>query len=231
MKKSQLKQLIKEEIRKVLNEDKIADRILDKINSQGINSLTKLEKDYLKDFSLGKTSLINPYDEKNIRLGEQKSFLSFVKSNYDEILDSILKNDFDNDIISFIYATNIDKQYLVTGKWNNYIDEKTSLDSVDITYGEEGKNTPLDFSEVLVSKGEEIKYDEYLKDKNVPQSTTNIFKYFEEYGDLRSIVISNYSTKDVPNIFSNPGMDPNLKSKLIPNIKYKNKPIYYRIID
>jgi hypothetical protein len=227
MKKSQLKQLIKEEIRKVLNEDKTADRILDKIRSQGMDSLTKLEKDYLKDFSLGKTNLIDPYDEENIRLNEKKSFLSFIKSNYDKILDSILKNDFNNDMISFINATNIDKQYLVTGKWNNYIDEQTSLDSVDTIYGEDGKDTPLDFSEVLIVNGGEINYDKYLKDRNISQSIKNMFKYLEEYGNTRNIIISNYSAKDVPNILGGSDIEP----KLIPTIKYKNKPIYYRIIE
>ena len=227
MNKSDVRRIIKEEISKVLSEDKTVDRILDKISSQGKDSLTKLEKDYLENYSLGKTNLIDPYDEETIRLNEKKSFLSFVKSNYGRILDFILKNDFNNDMISFIKTTNIDKQHLITGNWNNYIDEKTSLDSVEVIYGEEGKNTPLDFSEVLIAKGEEISYDEYLKDENISQSVKNMFKYLEEYGDSRSIIISNYSAKDIPNILG----DPNIISKLIPTIKYKNKPIYYRIIE
>jgi hypothetical protein len=52
MKKSQLKQLIKEEIRKVLSETELlTNRLLDKILKSGINSLTDFEKDLLDRIS------------------------------------------------------------------------------------------------------------------------------------------------------------------------------------
>ena len=47
MKKSDLKQIIKEEIQKVFEDQRIIDKLLDKISSQGIESLTPEEKKYL----------------------------------------------------------------------------------------------------------------------------------------------------------------------------------------
>lgn len=62
MKKEQLKQLIKEEIRKVLNEDQnVVDKILDKISQYGINSLTHTEKEYLDKYSKDSKDLKTPY--------------------------------------------------------------------------------------------------------------------------------------------------------------------------
>jgi len=52
MKKSELKQLIKEEISKVLNEtEPLTNRLLDKILNSGINSLTDFERDLLNKIS------------------------------------------------------------------------------------------------------------------------------------------------------------------------------------
>jgi hypothetical protein len=51
MKHSQLRQIIKEEIKKVLNENINIDQILDKISSKGIDSLSSYEKDYLDAYA------------------------------------------------------------------------------------------------------------------------------------------------------------------------------------
>jgi hypothetical protein len=53
MKKSQLKQIIKEEIIKILNENDYLDQLLDKISSSGENSLSSKEKNYLDQYSKG----------------------------------------------------------------------------------------------------------------------------------------------------------------------------------
>lgn len=67
MKKSELKQIIREEIRKVLNEDQaIIDKILDKISSSGIESLTPEEKKYLD--TGGKSDI--PSSEVSVYVGE-----------------------------------------------------------------------------------------------------------------------------------------------------------------
>jgi hypothetical protein len=51
MKISQLKQIIKEEISKILNENANIDQILDKISSKGVNSLSPYEKEYLDAYA------------------------------------------------------------------------------------------------------------------------------------------------------------------------------------
>jgi hypothetical protein len=230
MKKSQLKQVIKEEIQKILEDSNIIDKILDKISTSGIDSLTPQEKEYLNKHSKGEEDLVDPYDIENNALNERKKFLSFIKSNYDGILNYILKNDYDNNIVSFVPSTNIYKQFLITGKWNNYIDDVTSLDSPEKMYGLKiGKDIPLDFSEVLIKNyDDKPTYEDFLKQNNASPSIAQVFKYIEENEDLRSITISNYSDKDLPEVF---GFDPQITFKPIPNIKYKNKPIYYRIIN
>jgi hypothetical protein len=53
MKKSQFKQLIKEEIRKILKENEYLDQLLDKISSLGMDSLSPKEKTYLDQYSKG----------------------------------------------------------------------------------------------------------------------------------------------------------------------------------
>jgi len=61
MKKEQLKQIIKEEIQNVLNENTNIDQILDKISSKGINSLSPHDKQYLDAYSQEKE--LPPMDE------------------------------------------------------------------------------------------------------------------------------------------------------------------------
>lgn len=53
MKRSQLKQLIKEEIHKILKENEYLDQLLDKISSSGMDSLSPKEKTYLDQYSKG----------------------------------------------------------------------------------------------------------------------------------------------------------------------------------
>jgi hypothetical protein len=53
MKKSQLKQLIKEELIKILKENEYLDQLLDKISSSGMDSLSPKEKTYLDQYSKG----------------------------------------------------------------------------------------------------------------------------------------------------------------------------------
>jgi len=66
MKKSQLKQLIKEEILKVLSEDQgMVDKILDKISQYGIKSLSQQELDTLNKFSKGENITDLSKDEEN----------------------------------------------------------------------------------------------------------------------------------------------------------------------
>ena len=65
MKKSELRQLIREEISKILNENETVDTILDKISSQGINSLTPKEKEYLYRHSKGEKNIPEPITIQN----------------------------------------------------------------------------------------------------------------------------------------------------------------------
>lgn len=53
-KKSQLKQIIKEEIQKILKENEYLDHLLDKISSSGMDSLSPKEKIYLDQYSKDK---------------------------------------------------------------------------------------------------------------------------------------------------------------------------------
>jgi hypothetical protein len=81
MKKFQLKQLIKEEIRKVLNEDKdIIDKILDKISQRGMNSLTYTEKEYLDKYSKDDKNLKAPYSLANEDALYSPETISNIKS-------------------------------------------------------------------------------------------------------------------------------------------------------
>lgn len=52
-KKSQLKQIIKEEVQKILKENEYLDQLLDKISSSGMDSLSPKEKTYLNQYSKG----------------------------------------------------------------------------------------------------------------------------------------------------------------------------------
>jgi DNA-binding transcriptional regulator GbsR (MarR family) len=80
MKKSELKQLIKEEIRKVLSENKdIVDKILDKISQYGINSLTYTEKEYLDKYSKDDKDLKAPYSLANEDTLYSPKTISYVK--------------------------------------------------------------------------------------------------------------------------------------------------------
>jgi hypothetical protein len=85
MKKSQLKQIIKEEIYKVLNENQeLVDRILDKISKNGLNSLTYTEKQYLDKFGKNDPNLKEPYflsKGHNLYTPEMISFLEKILYN------------------------------------------------------------------------------------------------------------------------------------------------------
>jgi hypothetical protein len=84
MKKSQLKQLIKEEILKVLSEDQgIVDKILDKISQYGINSLTRVEKEYLDNYSKGDKNLKAPYLLSNEDVLYSPKVISYIESIID----------------------------------------------------------------------------------------------------------------------------------------------------
>jgi hypothetical protein len=65
MKYSQLRQIIKEEISKVLRENKTVDQILDKISSQGKDSLTPEENEYLDKYSKGEKNISEPITLQN----------------------------------------------------------------------------------------------------------------------------------------------------------------------
>jgi len=65
MKILELKQLIKEEISKILKENETVDRILDKITIQGKDSLTPEEKEYLERYSKGEKNIPEPITLRN----------------------------------------------------------------------------------------------------------------------------------------------------------------------
>jgi hypothetical protein len=75
MKYSQLRQIIKEEIRKVLNENEIIDKILDKISSYGVDSLTIKEKEYLDQNSKGILNTKDPHQSEQYYSPEVISFI------------------------------------------------------------------------------------------------------------------------------------------------------------
>ena len=81
MKKSQLRQIIKEEVQKALNEDKnIVDKILDKISKYGMNSLTYIEKEYLDKYAKDSKDLKAPYSLANEETLYSPENISYVKS-------------------------------------------------------------------------------------------------------------------------------------------------------
>jgi hypothetical protein len=83
MKKSQLKQIIKEEISKVLNENnqQLLDTILDKLSTDGIESLTPEETNFLDMFSKGELNVGH--------VMSNDDFLKFLNLNKDIIFDEI----------------------------------------------------------------------------------------------------------------------------------------------
>ena len=104
VKKSQLKQVIKEEIQKVLKENEYLDQLLDKISSSGIDSLSDSERNALNRYSKGE----NPTPEKfRIRLekdgmGGYHAFL-YRKDNQwipQDIFDEAAFYPYDNENIS-----------------------------------------------------------------------------------------------------------------------------------
>ena len=86
MKKSELRQIIKEEIHKVLNETELlTNRLLDKILKSGINSLTDFEKDLLDKIS-------NEKDLHYMKFEYLKDL--YRKMGYDEVdINDIFQND------------------------------------------------------------------------------------------------------------------------------------------
>jgi hypothetical protein len=66
MKKLKLIQIIKEEISKVLKENETIDKILDKISSQGKDSLTPEENEYLDKYSKGEKNIPEPITLQNM---------------------------------------------------------------------------------------------------------------------------------------------------------------------
>jgi len=66
MKKLKLIQIIKEEISKVLKENETIDKILDKISSQGKDSLTPEENEYLDKYSKGEKNIPEPTTLQNM---------------------------------------------------------------------------------------------------------------------------------------------------------------------
>jgi hypothetical protein len=81
MKNSKLRQIIKEEIHKVLNEDKdIVNKILDKISQYGMDSLTYTEKEYLNKYSKDDKDLKAPYSLANEDTLYSPETISYVKS-------------------------------------------------------------------------------------------------------------------------------------------------------
>ena len=65
MKQSELRQIIKEEISKVLKENDIVDKILDKISAQGKDSLTPEEEEYLNRYSRDEKDIPEPVTLQN----------------------------------------------------------------------------------------------------------------------------------------------------------------------
>jgi len=89
MKRSQLKQLIKEEIHKILKEDEdIINKILDKISQRGINSLTHTEKEYLNKYSKDDKDLKAPYSLANGDILYAPENLAYMKSIIRKVADT-----------------------------------------------------------------------------------------------------------------------------------------------
>ena len=111
MKKSELQQIIKEEISKVLNENYL-DKLLDKILDQGIESLNNEEKQALNQFSFGKKvkspeeimqELFNEWKQGEIKVGNNELEDIYSWEDIDKF-DKDLKQ-------SFIDYTLLTKQY------------------------------------------------------------------------------------------------------------------------
>lgn len=117
MKKSELKQIIKEEISKVLNENEDRlNQILDKINAKGIKSLNSKEKTFL--YSLNKTDA--PQETENY---DYKIVVTSNKNYSPEIIKKLIERLFKNNGIK----SEVNPQFFGLGmgfgyeiKLNNY---------------------------------------------------------------------------------------------------------------
>jgi hypothetical protein len=90
MKKFQLKQLIKEEISKVLNENEsLTNKILDKISQSGISSLTDFERQYLD-------KIYNEKDISSLKMDYLKNI--YLEMGYDK---ADIRDIFEDDIFHY----------------------------------------------------------------------------------------------------------------------------------
>ena len=90
MKYSQLRQIIKEEIRKVLNENEfLTNTILDKISQSGISSLTDFERQYLDKIS-------NEEDVSSLKMNYLKNI--YLEMGYDK---ADIEDIFEDDILHY----------------------------------------------------------------------------------------------------------------------------------
>jgi hypothetical protein len=90
MKKSELKQIIKEEISKVLNENEsLTNKILDKISQSSISSLTDFERQYLDKIS-------NEEDVSSLKMNYLKNI--YLEMGYDK---ADIEDIFEDDILHY----------------------------------------------------------------------------------------------------------------------------------
>ena len=82
--------------KQLLEDMEVINRILDKISSQGKDSLTHAEKEYLDKYSKGKTNIEEPYIDNNIP-EDLKEFL------YDMVDQHLPEDAEEGDIIEFIW--------------------------------------------------------------------------------------------------------------------------------
>ena len=125
MKKSQLKQLIKEEIQKLLEDQIVIDKILDKISTSGIESLTPQEKAYLEKYSKGEKNIPSPstlYKSTGVKADLYPTEASRDRKQvYDGIAGDLLKPlvDLVSQELDILDITPDDIRISLEGLWND----------------------------------------------------------------------------------------------------------------
>ena len=85
--------------KKLLEDQNVIDRILDKISAQGKDSLTPSEKEYLDKYSKGKINIEEPYIDNNIPEDIKEYLYNLIDFHLPEdveegdVFEEILKND------------------------------------------------------------------------------------------------------------------------------------------
>jgi hypothetical protein len=94
--------------KRLLEDEETINYILDKISTQGKDSLTPAEKTYLDNYSKGKKDLEKPYINNNIP-EDLKEFL------YDMVDQHLPEDAEDRDIIEFMWEDEFGEDMIITG--------------------------------------------------------------------------------------------------------------------